>query len=218
MVGIKDLIIGYSDFYNHYFEKNASLYDNLVYGQSPKTMVIACSDSRVDPSIIMNTKPGDIFVVRNVANIIPPYQPEYSSYHGTSAALEFAVHNLNVENIIVLGHWGCAGVKAMFDYDDKNDIDGNASFIVPWVNILSQTKNVIEQPINKNMDYSEKLHLCEKESIIVSLDNLLTFPWIYDKYKNGDIQIFGWYFSIKTGAMEQVDLSNRKFVPIDIGR
>ena len=116
MVKIARLIDGYKTFYDEYFVKNKDVYEKLVKdGQAPKTLVISCSDSRVDPSIIFNTEPGDIFVIRNVANIVPPYEDERVGYHSTSAAIEYAVLHLKVENIFVFGHSHCGGLKTLVE-------------------------------------------------------------------------------------------------------
>lgn len=114
MSQIKELLSGYGQFYQKYFVEDPKTYEDLVkYGQSPKTLVIACSDSRVDPSIVLNTKPGDIFVIRNVANLVPPFESDFVNCHGTTAAIEYAVNHLKVKDIIVFGHSSCGGIKAL---------------------------------------------------------------------------------------------------------
>ncbi len=212
MTDVKTLINGYQRFYNKHFVEEPGRYKELANkGQAPKTLVIACSDSRVDPSIIMDVGPGDIFVIRNVANLVPPYQPKGDSYHGTSAALEFAVCNLGVENIIVMGHGFCAGVNALLNNQPvKND---KFSFVQSWVDISKEAKNRVEAN-HPDASGEEKLHFCEKENIKVSMENLLTFPWVKERVDNGSLEICGWYFSIFNGVLENYDKKSDSFLPI----
>lgn len=196
MVNVNDLRAGYQRFYKKYFTKDHSLYDTLVKeGQSPKTMAIACSDSRTDPAILLDTKPGDLFVVRNVASLVPPYQPDHRTYHGVSAALEFAVCHLNVENIIVIGHSDCAGIRAMI-----HRLPSDADFITPWVNIA--------QKACTHMDpLSPSLSSCIQGSVQISLENLLTFPWIKKRIEEKVLDIHGWYFDMSTGQLQEITTS-----------
>ncbi len=211
MVAIIELIKGYKRFYTQNFVKDKELYENLASnGQFPKTLVIACSDSRADPSIVMDTKPGDIFVIRNVANLVPPCEAgTASSYHGTSAALEFAVNNIKVEHIIVLGHGGCAGIHALLHSEISED---EYSFIHSWMQIAKKAK---ENTLAKTCSEHEKQDICEKEAICDSLNNLMTFPWIKDGVENKTLQLHGWHLSIDDGSLMAWDGASEKFVPID---
>lgn len=211
MSTIKKLLVGYKQFYQNHFVKDKSLYKSLwANGQSPKTLVIACSDSRTDPSILTAAKPGDLFVIRNVANLIPPYQPDGGSYHGTSAALEFAVCNLKVSNIIVLGHSGCAGIHAL-GHDQPNP--DQFSFIYPWVNIAAQAKAEVCSHGACLTEEEKDRHL-EKASILISMKNLLTFPWIKDLHDQGKLKIHGWYLSIQDGILKSYNSETQKFTKI----
>ncbi len=196
MTKVSELIKGYQRFYTKHFLGEDKLYERLhAEGQSPKTLVIACSDSRVDPSLLLDANPGDIFVVRNVANLVPPYQPEWGSYHGTSAALEFAVNNLQVEHIIVLGHSGCAGIRALIREQDPSQF----SFINGWVHIADSAR---ARAMEKAHDQGACVHtLCEKEAIVTSLENLMTFPWVAEKVKAKKMTLHGWYFSLADGKL-----------------
>jgi len=209
MVSLKNLISGYKDFYQTHFIKDPSLYKSLwTNGQAPKTLVIACSDSRTDPSLITGAQPGDLFVIRNVANLVPPYQPDGESYHGTSAALEFAVCQLQVHNIVVLGHSGCAGIKALGEGQCASS--SSFSFIDPWVNIAAKAKEELMgqedflSPDAKNRQLG-------KASILISMENLLTFPWIKALYDHQKLEIHGWYFCIETGHLEYYDQATKTF-------
>jgi len=184
---INSLTSGYKKFYKTYFTGNkASDFEQLVSeGQSPKTIVIACSDSRVDPAILFNAEPGSLFVVRNVANLVPPFIDIHGypqkKYFATSAALEFAVNFLKVENIVVLGHAKCGGIESVVNSSVQNYQDQD-SFITGWMKIAHEPcQRILES--NKELSLEEKRGLCEKECIKDSYHNLLTFPWIEDKVK-----------------------------------
>ncbi len=211
MATIKQLIAGYKRFYQTHFVKDKALYKSLwSNGQSPKTLVIACSDSRSDPSILTAAQPGDLFVIRNVANLIPPYQPDKGSFHGVSAALEFAICNLKVANVIVLGHSGCAGIHAL-GHDEPNP--DRFSFIYPWVNIAADAKKEVCLH-GACLTGEEKDRHLEKASILISMRNLLTFPWVKDLHDQGKLNIHGWYFSMQDGALESYNPETKKFARI----
>jgi carbonic anhydrase len=209
---IQRLIEGYREFFQEYFTgKNDTYKDLAERGQFPKALIIACSDSRADPSIITRAAPGEIFVVRNVANLIPPYQLD-SKYHGTSSALEFGVRNLSVEHIIVLGHSRCAGIGALLKADDGED---NDSFIKPWVKIANKArKKVLSQ--GGNLSPEEQAHLCEEEAIKISLQNLLTFPWIKEAVDNGKLKLHGWRFDVATGLLYAYEAEKDAFEQITV--
>ncbi len=209
-----DLLRGYHRFYSKYFFKDHTLYDELAEGQTPHTLIIACSDSRVDPAILLDAKPGSIFVVRNVANLIPPYKPD-NDYHGTSAAIEYAVNYLNVEDIIILGHSNCGGIKALMD-TDNNALQTNSTFIAPWVNIAKEAKI---RALNKYLvPHETKYTACEKESIITSHQNLMTFPWIKEKVLSQKISVYGWYFSIDNGSLSVLNKDTNRFETVEVNK
>lgn len=201
---IKQLIEGNKEFRKKFFNENNKLYDILVQeGQRPKTMVISCSDSRVDPAIIFNCKPGELFVVRNVANLIPPCEDNHS-HHGTSAALEFGTNFLEVEHIIVLGHSQCGGIEALIKNADKVFIKKKNSFIAKWMDIA---KPAYEKVINENkiITFESKVLLCEQYALINSLNNLKSFPWIKKKVKAKKLLLHAWYFELTTGIIHMYD-------------
>ena len=209
MEGLKELIDGYKRFYKKSFEKKQELFVNLSNeGQSPKFLVISCCDSRVLPEQIMDTNPGDIFVIRNVANLVPVNEPDGKS-HGTSAAMEFAVKHLKVKHIIVLGHSQCGGIRTLMEGEH---FSSDYSFLDPWVEIAKSAKlSVLEK--HKDMSFEDQCSYCEKISIKYSLNNLMTFPWIKEKCESGELKIHGWYFDIKTGTL--LGQQSGEFVPVD---
>ena len=198
MKEIKKLVEGHEKFLTQDFEKQKDLYRKLSKeGQSPKFLVISCCDSRVEPAQIMNTAPGEIFVIRNVANLVPASNSE-KKLMCTSAAIEYAVKHLKVRHIIVLGHSQCGGIKALMEAEHSFDED--YSFIDPWVSIAENARLSVQKK-NKDKSFEELCNICEKISIKYSINNLMTFPWIKEKCESGELNIHGWYFDIKTGAL-----------------
>lgn len=201
---IDKLLSGFKQFNSKYFSEQKELYDNLVKnGQKPKALVIACSDSRVDPSHIFNAEPGEIFVIRNVANIVPPFETD-NNYHGTSAAIEFAIKILQIKDIIILGHSNCAGIRTLVE-DGAED----SNFIANWVKIATHAKLRAEI---KADNFNDKLAHCEHESILISMQNLLTFPWLNELYQENKVNIHGWYFDMNQGKIEIYDAKEDKFL------
>jgi len=202
MDGIDKLVDGYKNFYQRYFVDNDEVYKKLArYGQSPLAAVIACSDSRADPSIITGAEPGEMFVIRNVANLVPPYQPDGETYHGTSAALEFATNILQIKNVIVFGHSKCAGIRALIENGYTHH---EKSFVDSWMNIAVDVKREIIHH-HPHLDKEGQAHICEKKAIEKSLQNLLTFPWIAEKIAKGELTLHGWHFDIEHGQLFRFD-------------
>jgi carbonic anhydrase len=190
------LIEGYRRFRETYWPEHRAVFEALAAGQSPRAMVITCADSRVDPTLIFDAKPGEIFVVRNVANLVPPYAPD-SDHHGTSAALEFAVRSLKVEHIIVLGHGQCGGIRALLQGGEQGD------FIGRWMEIAAEARARSLAAAGDAPGAAQ--HLCERESIRVTLDNIMTFPWVAERVHAGSLELHGWHFDIETGNLERLD-------------
>lgn len=204
---INRLIEGFRGFRKSYYAENRELFDSLAReGQSPKVMIIGCADSRVDPLLIVGAQPGEVFVVRNVANLVPPYAPD-DRLHGTSAALEFAVLSLRVEHIVVLGHAQCGGVQALLAGPEgagKND------FITPWMSIAQPARD-------KAMTIAAAGHrqrACEQATVEVSLGNLATFPWIRSRVEAGRLGLHGWYFDLERGALMRFDAAEKTFLDV----
>jgi carbonic anhydrase len=172
-------------------------------GQNPETMVIACSDSRVDPQTIFGAGPGELFVVRNVAGLVPTYTPD-AGYHGTSAALEFGVRVLKVARIAVLGHALCGGIRAMVEGAPGVARD----FVEPWMRIAEPALDAVP----RQLSIDDMLHSCELEVVRLSLANLATFPWIADAVSAGTLTLQGFRFDIRSGVL--TTLMNDRFVPV----
>ena len=194
------LIEGFRNFRQNLWPENRALFRALANkGQAPGVMVIACADSRVDPQLIFSAAPGEIFTVRNVANLVPPYAPN-TDYHGTSAALEFAVRGLEVEHIVVLGHADCGGVRALLRGADKT---ASNDFIDSWMRIAAPAR---ERAVAKaGGDPAAAQHICEHETVKVSLENLITFPWVRDRVAAGKLHLHGCYFGIESGQLTMLN-------------
>lgn len=198
---IDDLISRARAFRSDSFTRQQPLYEKLVReGQSPKVLMIACSDSRVDPSIIFDAEPGQIFMVRNVASLVPPSQPD-DGCHGTSAALEFGVRALGVEHVIVLGHGHCGGIGALLSGPEKDDV--SFEFVRPWLSCATETcKRVVEEmPDASHADQARQL---EYETVRMSVQNLMTFGWIAERVHAGNLSLHGWHFDIAEGVLSDV--------------
>jgi carbonic anhydrase len=206
MTDIAKFVEGFKRFQEGYFGRNQELFETLKKGQNPSAMIIACSDSRVDPAIITDCDPGDMFVVRNVANLVPPYESG-GGLHGVSTALEFGVCALAVKHLIVLGHSQCGGVQALM-HGIPPSVKGE--FIVNWVNIAARAKERVLAEL-PNASPEAQLCACEEASVLVSLENLLTFPWIKERVERGDLILHGWYFNIKTGDLLAYDAKLGRF-------
>ena len=205
---ISNLINGYKTFYKKYFQDQSQLFNEfLIHGQQPKILFIACCDSRVDPAIVTNSKPGEIFVVRNIANLVPPYQ-EDGGYHGISAALEFAVQVLSVHHIVIFGHSQCGGIASLFN--DQNNIEQKKSFINTWMEIALPAYKKIGKEYS-HVSSQEKITLCEQESLCNSLKNLETFPWISEKIKNNTLTTHAWYFDLENGIIKSFNKEKKNF-------
>ncbi|XP_028787233.1 beta carbonic anhydrase 5, chloroplastic [Neltuma alba] len=198
---IRDRFLGFKK--NNYL-KNIEQFQNLANGQAPKFMVIACADSRVCPSNILGFQPGEAFTIRNVANLVPPFESGPSE---TNAALEFAVNSLKVENIMVIGHSCCGGIYALMSMQD----DTNASFIKSWV-VVGKNARMKTEATASSLDFEQKCRHCEKESVNNSLSNLLTYPWIETKVANGELSIHGGYYDFTECTFEKwtLDYKNTK--------
>ncbi len=196
---------GFKRFKTSYFGDDSALYASMKEGQPAKTLMIACSDSRVDPAILTDCDPGDLFTVRNVANLVPPCE-SHGDYHGTSSALEFAVNHLKVENIIIMGHANCGGIKALWDDDGSTQ----SQFIHPWVRMAERAKRRVKATMS-DLPASQQLKACEQEAVLESLQNLLTFPWIAEKVEAGTLRLHGWYFDLAEGELLNFDPKSKQF-------
>lgn len=201
MAGYDTLLDGYQRFRGEGWATQRARWAELNSGQSPKVMIIACSDSRVDPAQIFDTSPGEIFVVRNVANLVPPFEQD-GSRHGVSAALEFAVSELEVTDIVVLGHGSCGGVKAALTNAFVGKAPGEGGFIAHWVDMLDDARDRIVAAYGTG---PEAVRALELETVRVSIANLRTFPLIPRREAAGLLRLRGAYFAIADGVLHVMD-------------
>ena len=205
MTVFSDLIEGYYRFRGTDWQKERARWQELAGGQSPKVMVIACSDSRVDPTTIFGSRPGETFVVRNVANLVPPYEPD-GGRHGVSAALEFAVTKLGVEEIVILGHGACGGVNAALTRALADTAPGEGGFVANWISLLDAARDRVAAEHGTGPEGQQAL---EQEGVRVSIANLLTFPFVRERVEAGTLAIHGAVFSIADGKLRVLDDDGR---------
>ncbi|HVI27255.1 carbonic anhydrase [Hansschlegelia sp.] len=186
------LFEGYRRFREEAWPDLQRRFERLAAGQSPKVMVIGCSDSRVDPQQILGAAPGELFVLRNVAALVPPYAPD-QAHHGASAAIEFAVRVLGVRRIVVLAHAGCGGVKALFDGAPPEASD----FVVNWMEIASRAKETVDP----TLEGGQRERAGEEACVGVTIENLMGFPWIRERVERGELAITGMHFGVATGCL-----------------
>lgn len=207
----KALLDGYRAFKDGRFADENERYRKLAdQGQSPETLIIACCDSRAVPESIFNAAPGEVFVLRNVANLVPAYKPD-GNHHSTSAALEFAVQSLEVKHIIVLGHGRCGGIKAALD--PESDPLSPGDFIGTWMDLLEPAAEAISA--NHWMTSEERQTALERISIRYSIDNLRTFPWISAREDENRLHLHGAWFDISGGELWIMQQNSGDFVRVD---
>ena len=187
-----ELAAGYHRFRTERWPAARAEYEALAHGQKPHTLIVACSDSRTDPALVFDAAPGELFVVRNVANLVPPYQPD-GQLHGVSAALEFGVRVLEVSRIVVMGHAYCGGVNAML----HGAPDTCRDFVAPWV---AQAAPVVRL-ICESFPAEEPERLAEETVVRLSIENLRTFPWIAEREAAGKLTLSGLHFGIADGVL-----------------
>lgn len=203
------LIAGYRRFRSDDWSQQRARWAELAEGQQPKTMVIACSDSRVDPTRIFDVPPGALFVMRNIAGLVPPFETT-TGRHGVSAALEFAVTQLNVAEVIVLGHGACGGVSASLNHAFQGAPPGCGGFIFDWMSLLDEARDRV---IADHGVGHEAAHALELECVKVSLANLRTFPFVPQREGAGTLRLRGAYFAIAEGVLYLLDEKEGAFSP-----
>lgn len=210
MKAFSDLLQGYRRFRAADWREERDRWAELAEGQRPRVMVIACSDSRVDPAQIFDARPGEMFVVRNVANLVPPFEPDHN-YHGVSAALEFAVTQLEVAELVVMGHGACGGCAAALTGQFRGAASGDGHFIAHWVDMLSEARARVRRD---HPDLGpDAVRAMEHEGVRVSLRNLMTFPWVRDRVAAGRLRLHGAYFAIADGVLHVLDNDSGQFEP-----
>ncbi|MEA3057420.1 MAG: carbonic anhydrase [Sphingomonadales bacterium] len=205
------LIEGYRRFRTTDWAHERERWSDLAEGQSPRVMILSCADSRVDPAQIFDARPGEMFVVRNIAALAPPYETS-RGFHGVSAALEFAVSQLEVSEILVMGHGLCGGCAAALTGEFEDTPPGEGHFIADWVRMLDEARNRVRAR-HAELDRDAFLEM-EREAVKVSLANLRTFPWIAEREAAGSLNLHGAHFSIAEGRLYVLDEAEEDFRPV----
>lgn len=205
---IHALIQGYQRFQEKAFGEDRADFEELVrWGQRPKILIIACSDSRVDPALVLDCKPGDLFVIRNVANLVPPFEDD-QSYHGTSAALQFGVCNLEIRHVILFGHTHCGGIQTLLEQTPETC--EKKGFIAKWMDIATPAYDAILKN-HKEDPLDEKVTLCGHYSLMNSLKNLETFPWVEERLRKKTLSLHAWNFDLERGKIDAFDPKDKTF-------
>jgi carbonic anhydrase len=201
----KELIEGYKAFRHKYLQEDFEDYRSwAATTQSPKVMIIGCSDSRVNPAILTHAGLGDIFTANNVANIVPPFEKGLHTHLSIGAAVQFAVTHLEVEHIIIMAHSGCGGVKALMSQDDDEGPRSDDDYIHGWVNVIKEARDAVRSDMG-DRDFDEQCQVCEMEGALVSLANLMRYPYVQQALEQGKLDLHAWYFHIETGELLNYD-------------
>ena len=207
MPEFRALLSGYHRFRSGSYREQRRRWESLATGQEPPVMIIGCCDSRVDPATIFDTRPGQAFILRNVANLVPRYE-QGGGLHGVSAALEFAVKKLEVKHVVVMGHGACGGVTAALTGAGKQD----AEFIDDWIALLDEARDRV-----LSGDHQDRQRALELEGVKVSLANLRTFPFIAEREEAGLLKVHGCYFAIAEGTLYELDEGSGRFKAVPEG-
>jgi len=197
--------------FRSYFKQNKEFLLKLVTeGQKPKALFIGCSDSRVIPDMMLQTQPGDLFVLRNVGNFVPPFKPD-DDFHATASGIEYAVSVLKVQEIIICGHSYCGACAALFEDLDKQNLVHTRK----WLELGENAKKSAILSLGNDAAKEDLLRLTEKLSIINQIENILTYPKVKERFENGDLHIHGWYYYIENGKIEYYDADSYSFKPLE---
>lgn len=208
---MQQLIEGYRRFREKDWTRERERWAELAEGQSPQVMILACADSRSDPAQIFDARPGEMFVVRNIAALAPPYETS-QGFHGVSSALEFAVTQLKVGEILVMGHGMCGGCAASLTGQFDDTPPGEGHFIADWVRMLDPARDAVRAR-HEHLDRPAFLDM-EREAVKISLANLRTFPWIAERERKGTLKLHGAHFSIAEGRLYVLDEAEGSFRPV----
>ena len=197
------LLEGHARFQKGYWAQHRALFAELARkGQSPSTMVVACCESRVPVEVVFDCPPGEIFVLRSIANLVPPYAPD-AAVHGTSAALEYAMRELKVPRLVILGHTLCGGIRALV----RGLSYGKTDFVGLWMSVAEEARQRSLAAVRDPNDIDAICRVCEHESIRASLANLKTFPWIKSRLADDDLQVGGFVFDVESGELNEVEVA-----------
>lgn len=199
-MALERLLKGFADFRLGYFHEHLDLFEKLATeGQSPKILIVGCADARVDPGILTQTRPGDIFTVRNIGAMVPPAQiPPDHRQHGTSAAIEYAVRGLDVEHIVILGHALCGGIAALVDGDKSAFADFD--YLSTWTNVAQDVRELAVESL-KGRSRDEIVRAVEQAAVVNSVRNLMSFPWIAERVSEGKLVLHAWWFNLTKGQL-----------------
>jgi carbonic anhydrase len=206
---LQRLLDGFEQFHTEHFASDDPLMTALRQGQKPQVLVIGCSDSRVDPAIVTRARPGDLFIVRNIAAIVPPYKPE-GVPKSTSAAVEFGVRGLEVSHIVVMGHANCGGMRLLAERGEPGSAAQQFEFVDDWVETAAAARHAVARAGLAAIDHAP---LLERAGVLVSLANLLTFPWIRSAVAGRELALHGWYFDLGAGELLAFDAPSHRFLP-----
>ena len=210
---LERLLKGFADFRVGYYRDHLDLFERLASeGQSPEILIIGCADARVDPGILTQTKPGDIFTVRNVAAMVPPAQyPPDARHHGTSAAIEFAVRGVGVRHIVVLGHALCGGIGALVD--GREGAYADYDYLATWTSIAQEVRDLVVREL-AGRPRSEIARTLEQAAAVNSVRNLMSFRWIADKVEAGTLSLHAWWFNLVEGQLYAFNPADTAFEPV----
>ena len=201
---MEKLLNGVVKFQNKYFVEHKDIFKELSNKQKPHTLFIGCSDSRVIPNIITETLPGELFVMRNIGNMVPPYYENNAAYKCVAAVIEYSVKSLNVENIVICGHSNCGGCKALLKEEHLDELP----LVKEW---LKLGENIKKRVMAKNISDEEKEFQIEQLNIVQQIENILTYPFVKEKYDKGELNIYGWYYIIETGEVFNYNFEKNEF-------
>jgi carbonic anhydrase len=207
---LKEFVVGNETFQQTYFKKHeAQLLSLVKEGQNPRALFIGCSDSRVIPDLIIQSNPGDLFVIRNVGNFVAPYKPD-EDFHSTAAGIEYAVGVLEVSEIIICGHSHCGAIEALY----KSSCDTSMVHTAKWLTLGEKAKTMAMLALGESADKTELLRATEYLSIVTQIENLLTYPYVKKLVEDDKLFIHGWYYDIETGGIEYYDPDSYQFRPL----
>lgn len=209
-MSISELAEGNELFQQVYFKDHEAKFRELVQnGQNPKALFIGCADSRVIPNLIVQSEPGDLFVIRNVGNFVPPYRPD-NDYHATAAGIEYAVNVLNVSEIIICGHSHCGACHHLYEpIEDESMVHTRK-----WLELGEPAKAITLKILGADAPREELYRLTEKVSVVKQLENLFSYPSVKERLKNETLYVHGWYYDIETGSIEYFDPEQHRFAPL----
>lgn len=208
MENFHKLLEGFHNFKQKYFLKERQYFESLEKVQNPKTLVIACCDSRVDPAILLHCKPGELFVIRNVAALVPAID-QASNPCSVMSAIEYGVKHLNIEHIVVMGHSHCGGIHGLMV---PESIQGE-TFIQDWVSIASPALERLKELTGEEDEKTRERH-CEEGAVLISLDNLLSYPWILERVNEGSLKLHALYYDLKEGNLYRYSVEEENFKPL----